>query len=121
MSRRGYYKKRRERLMEKDPHCYWCPRKLKLYPNYPKKMRHQTMPEDYVTIDHLKSRFWGPRRDVGMKERTLVLACPKCNNRRQAEEKQKYIWITRWKSGSFPYPFRWVGKILKNLRKQNQI
>jgi 5-methylcytosine-specific restriction endonuclease McrA len=74
------------------------------------------MPEDYSTIDHLTSAFMGPRNDVCMKAQTLVLACPRCNNARNVEETRKYIWRTRWKSASFPFPLQWIGKILKRYR-----
>ena len=112
MPANGYFRKRRKRLMDKDPYCYWCGKKLTLYPDYPKR-KHQKMPADYPTIDHLKSKYWGPRRDVQMKEKTLVLACPKCNNDRQAKEQKRYLFLTWWKSGGFP---RWLS-FLKIIRK----
>lgn len=79
------------------------------------------MPEDYPTIDHLKSRFFGPREDPKFKAKTLVLACPACNNARCAQELKQHSFRTRWKSGSFPIPFRWVGRLLKWYRKQSLI
>lgn len=54
-----YFRKRRIRLLEKDPNCHWCRRPLKL-PE--KKPTGGTLPDDYPTIDHLKSRFWGKRK-----------------------------------------------------------
>jgi 5-methylcytosine-specific restriction endonuclease McrA len=111
----GYYRKRREKLMRRDPHCHWCQRQLVLYPDYGKN-GFKSMPEDYPTIDHLISAFLGPRNDVRMKMQTLVLACPRCNNARNVAETQKYIWRTRWKSASFPFPLRWLGKTLKKSR-----
>lgn len=101
--------------MEEDPHCHWCRRGLKLYPNYGTN-GFKIMPEDYPTIDHLTSAFMGPRKNVDGKERTLVLACPACNNARNVAETQQHIWRTRWKSASFPFPLRWVGKALKRYR-----
>ncbi len=74
------------------------------------------MPDDYATIDHLTSAFLGPRKDVQMKARTLVLACPRCNNARNVAETHEHIWRTRWKSASFPFPLRWIGKLLKKYR-----
>jgi hypothetical protein len=101
--------------MRRDPRCHWCRRELTLYPGYGKN-GFKVMPEDYPTIDHLTSAFMGPRKDVRMKAQTLVLACPRCNNARNVEEAQKHIWRTRWKSASFPFPLRWIGKILKIYR-----
>jgi 5-methylcytosine-specific restriction endonuclease McrA len=74
------------------------------------------MPDDYPTIDHLISAFMGPRENVDGKVRTLVLACPQCNNARNVAEAKQHIWRTRWKSGSFPSPLRWFGKLLKKYR-----
>lgn len=119
MPQGDYFNRRRKRLMEKDPHCHWCRRPLKLYPNYGKPhTRGMRMPADYPTIDHLKSRLFGPRQEVHMKQKTLVLSCPECNVRRSKEEQQRHIWRTRWKSGTFPFPLQWVGKLLKWYRKQ---
>gem|GEM_PF-2410112 len=115
MPRPGYFRKRRERLLREDPHCYWCRRELKLYPDYGKGGLKAT-PEDYATIDHLTSAFMGPRKDVRMRMRTLVLSCPSCNNARNTKEMKRHPWLVRWKSGSFPSPLRWLGKLLKQHR-----
>lgn len=119
LSDNNYNAKRRIRLMQKDPHCYWCRRELKLYPDY-WKWRHRQMPKDYPTIDHLNSRLLGNRYDPGMKGITLVLSCPDCNNKRSKEEQQTHIWRTRWISGSFPFPLRWFGRMLKWWRKKTR-
>ncbi len=111
----GYFRKRRERLMREDPHCHWCGKALTLYPDYGKH-GFKAMPHDYPTIDHLVSAFMGPRQNVKMNERTLVLACPQCNNARNVAETKRHIWRTRWKSASFPFPLRWVGALLKRYR-----
>ena len=119
MPAHGYFKKRRIMLMEKDPHCHWCRLPLKLYPDYSRKK--QKMPNDFPTIDHIKSRFMGIREDVGMKKRTLVISCPKCNHQiRNNEEMRNHPFRTHWKSGTFPYPFRWFGRLLKFIRKQKR-
>ncbi len=101
--------------MREDPHCHWCRKKLKLYPDYGKN-GFKAIPEDYATIDHLTSAFMGPRKNVNMKTRTLVLACPQCNNARNVSETKQHIWLTRWRSGSFPFPLRWFGALLKKYR-----
>jgi hypothetical protein len=113
----GYYRKRRVRLMREDPHCHWCRRELKLYPDYGKN-GFKVLPEDAATIDHLTSAFMGPRKNGDGKTQALVLACPRCNNARNVAETQRHIWPTRWKSGSFPWPLRWVGKLAKWWRRQ---
>ncbi|HUC01330.1 MAG TPA: hypothetical protein VMA75_00290 [Candidatus Paceibacterota bacterium] len=111
-----YYRKRRERMMRQDPHCHWCRRELKLYPGYGKN-GFKKMPEDYPTIDHLTSAFMGPRKNGDGKTRTLVIACPKCNNARNVAETREHIWRTRWKSAAFPFPLRWLGTLLKKFRR----
>ena len=110
----GYYSRRRVRLMSENPRCHWCKRDLKLYPSVGRKKK---LPQDFATIDHLEYRFFGPRVDPRFKQRTLVLACPECNNERSRQELRKYIWRARWKSGTFPFPFGWLGRILKLYRK----
>ncbi len=101
--------------MQEDPHCHWCRKELRLYPDYGKN-GFKIIPEDYATIDHLTSAFMGPRKNVRMNARTLVLACPRCNNERNVAETQQHLWLTRWKSGSLPFPLRWLGKLLKKYR-----
>ena len=101
--------------MKDDPHCHWCRRTLRSYPDYP-ACSGQRMPDDFPTIDHLNSRLWGARPETKGK-RTLVLSCPGCNNRRNVEEARKYIWITRWKSASFPRYLNWLNRTLRQWRK----
>jgi hypothetical protein len=55
-----------------------------------------------------------------MNARTLVIACPQCNNARNVAEAHKYIWLTRWKSAAFPFPLRWFGVLLKRYRHQKR-
>jgi 5-methylcytosine-specific restriction endonuclease McrA len=111
----GYYRRRRERLMGEDPHCHWCRKALTLCPDY-RSEGFAFMPGDYPTIDHLTSRFMGPRKNGDGKTQVVVLACPRCNNARNLAETKKYIWRTRWKSASFPFPLRWLGRTLKKSR-----
>lgn len=120
-SKNNYFAKRRVRLMEKDPFCYWCRRPLKLYPDYPENYRHKPMPKDYPTIDHLNSRTGLKKRhDPKMKARTLVLSCPDCNNERAKKEMQTNIWVTRWKSASLPKYLNWVNRLLRWYRKNQR-
>ena len=103
--------------MEKDPQCNWCRKKLKMYEDYPSK-KYKKMPDDFPTIDHLKSRLSGKRVDVKMKERTLVLSCPTCNHEvRNKADSKKHRLKVMYKSGAFPKPFRWLGKIIKFFRR----
>lgn len=112
--------------MLNDPFCFWCRRPLTDYPDYfmwhnaryRKKhgIKEDRMPDDYPTIDHLKSKFFGPRPDVNYKQKTLVLACPPCNLARSQEELRKHWLRQHWKSGSFPTPFKWFGYALKAFR-----
>jgi 5-methylcytosine-specific restriction endonuclease McrA len=115
----GYFRKRRNRLMKENPHCHWCGKTLNLYPDYGTN-GFKIMPDDYATIDHLVSRLRGPRKNVSMNARTLVIACPQCNNARNVAEAHQYIWRTRWKSASFPFPLRWFGVLLKRYRHQRR-
>jgi len=108
-----YFTKRRRRLMEKDPHCYWCRKPLKLYAHF----RGGRLPDDYPTIDHLKSKFFGQRPDVFMKEYTLVIACSTCNNARSKKELKENRWRQCWKSASFPKWLWIVGWILRLIRR----
>lgn len=128
----GYYAKRRLRMMEEDPHCHWCGRELKLYLDYPNrkvfeenpveyqrlKAKYPRMPDDYPTIDHLKTSFFGKRPDVYGREKTLVLACLPCNNGREREIHLVNKWRMRWKAGSFPRYLWWLNRLLRYFRGQ---
>lgn len=103
--------------MREDPHCHWCRRPLRLYPDYGKNGL-RAMPEDYPTIDHLTSAFMSPRKNADGKMKTLVIACPHCNNTRSVAETSSHIWRTRWKSASFPFPLRWIGTMLRIFRRR---
>lgn len=109
---------RRINLMAECPFCYWCGRALRLYDKgeVPKKL-----PDDFPTIDHLNTRFKGERPDLNMKEETWVIACPKCNNERSKNELRSNKFRQWWKSGSFPFPFRWFGHLLKKYRKRTKL
>lgn len=80
-----WLKRRRKRLWEADPCCYWCRRPTILL-NVPGGQ----LPENAATIDHLRSKF-DPTRGQPIRGRwdfRYVLACWKCNNERaRIEEK----------------------------------
>lgn len=82
MANSRYMRKRRARLMEKDPHCHWCGVKVIYYP----LKKGETMPNNFATLDHLVSRYYKPRFDPKMKQKTMVLACFKCNMKRCEED-----------------------------------
>ena len=104
-----YYARRRARLMQKNPHCYWC-HCLVIY--YPMK-DHQKFPDNYATIDHLNSHLKGPRPNVFFKKRTLVLACFKCNQKRNmAEQHKNKMWLW-YKADSYPLKWKWARKYIR--------
>lgn len=79
-------RKRRQILFDRDPHCHWCG-VLTVWYSQPTK--HEEMPNNAATLDHLYSRF-NPERitPIDNVERT-VLACLECNRRRSVEEEAK--------------------------------
>ncbi|MEW6610813.1 MAG: hypothetical protein AB1352_04305 [Patescibacteria group bacterium] len=111
-------RRRRRNLMREDPYCHWCRRALRFYPDYPAQPG-KRMPDDFPTIDHLHSRLRG-RRPAVTGQCTLVLSCPACNNRRNVEEARKHIWITRWKSASFPRSLNWLNHALRQWRNMRR-
>lgn len=52
---------------------------------------------------------------------TLVLACPDCNQSRSTQIHKEHRWKARWKAGTFPWPFTFIGRILKWWRRQRQM
>jgi hypothetical protein len=111
----SYYKKRRTRLLEKDPFCYWCRKPLVLI-QLPPNLK-GPIPDNFPTIEHLNSRFLGKRPKADFKTKTLVLACPPCNFERGRLEVAKHPFRQHWKSSSFPPPFEWLGWPLKRYRR----
>jgi hypothetical protein len=97
-SKKNQIARRRWNLWNRDPHCYYCKKKLKW---------------EETTLEHLYSRvkngrFKGEREkrfeDVDV---YTVLSCSDCNHERQAQEiKELPRW--RWwvRSRSFPRFFR---------------
>lgn len=104
----GYFKGRRKRLMDKDPHCYWCGIEVIYYP----LKKHERMPENYATLDHLKSKYNGKRPDVHMKQKTLVLACSKCNLLRCKLETKALKGIRLWHRNQYPRYLFWLKPIV---------
>lgn len=79
----NYFKTRRARLMEKDPHCHWCGCEVFEYDDKNRKK------PDQATIEHLFPRMSPMRALIGDaygRAKTLVLACYKCNNERAKQE-----------------------------------
>lgn len=69
---------RRQRLLEADPHCYWCGREVVEWVFE----SGVAPPLNQATIDHVNSRVRGPRPKIGR----WVLACRECNEGRAREE-----------------------------------
>lgn len=70
-------------LIEKYGVCYWCGREVRDYPHIDGETRNWA---DLATIDHIEPR---PFRDKYMKVEK-VLACHKCNARRNRETLKLY-------------------------------
>jgi hypothetical protein len=73
---------RRLNLMRRHPFCNWCGCSLV----YLKMKPHQTMPDNFATIDHIYSRLMHPDGRPTRGER--VLSCPGCNQGRNREEEK---------------------------------
>lgn len=96
---RNKNKRKRRRLLrlwQADNKCHWCRVETVLF----LLGRYQKMPDNYATIDHLKSRF-DPERQVNpsYEERT-VLACNKCNFKRNLEETKSRPIEELWERSS---------------------
>jgi hypothetical protein len=107
-----YIRKRRQTLLERDPHCYWCGCEVfeAPGPKGPTKNNH-------ATIDHLYSRADGPR--PSNTRNTLVLACFKCNHERGKLQQIHPNKIEAWcLSNAFPQKvkkFRYIILFLYKL------
>lgn len=118
----NYFKRRRERLMQIDPHCHWCGIEV-IYYALPEGKQ---MPDNFATIDHLYSRLNEQRKEKTFAyghEMTLVLACHKCNHERNVEEMQAVPIQMLWdKSDSRPFsqkhPIRFICMKLLGLSIQ---
>jgi hypothetical protein len=75
--------KRRQKMVERFPFCYWCERFLIEYP--PDAFRKGKLPDDFATIDHVYSRMNGTRPLRGV----WVLCCPPCNHMRSKQEERE--------------------------------
>lgn len=94
-------RKRLRHLRERYKNCYYCKCKLNYYP----LKKGEKIPDNYATIEHLNSRLQYPngRPNVFGKERTLVVACWKCNNERGNRENGELSKEEQWdRSGSPP-------------------
>lgn len=95
-------RRRRQRLMEADPRCYWCKRPVVYY----ELKSHEQMPPNFATIDHLYDKYSPERRIIAsLKVASIVtvLACHECNQNR-GDERTKSMpidmrrkWATRQK------------------------
>lgn len=70
--------KRVYKLMAINPHCYWCGCEVVKIKNVSDQQ-----PDNYATLDHLRHKL-DPARGTDSKVST-VLACYKCNQKRNTE------------------------------------
>ena len=76
MSYKRWMTKHKRQLHERYPYCHWCAKRVYLADA---SMQGKCRP-DTATLDHMYSRL-DPRRD-GHRDRSVVLACYECNQRR---------------------------------------
>lgn len=79
-------RKRRLKLWNKDPHCYYCGR-LTVERSKDDQRKPGELPDKQATLEHLRSRLDPTRQEpcIDNNERT-VLACRECNETKAAEE-----------------------------------
>jgi len=80
--------RRLRNLLKQGDRCLWCNCKVVYF--VPK--RHEKLPDNFATIDHLNDKIGGKSRNVGLPSKkigkrhiwcvTTVLACKKCNEDR---------------------------------------
>ena len=108
----NWWKNRRQRLMEIDPHCHWCGVEVVYYP----LKNGEKVPDNYATFDHITSRLNGKRPNVFMKKRTMVLSCYKCNGERASREIASVPKFWLWyKANSYPLRWRWAKRYIQAL------
>jgi 5-methylcytosine-specific restriction endonuclease McrA len=71
-------RRRREKLMAADPHCFYCSILVVYF--FPPPV---VLPDDFATIDHVNSRVRFPARP---REGQLVLCCLRCNREKNNRE-----------------------------------
>lgn len=84
MSATSQFRSQRERMWRNDPRCHWCGCRTVLPPAGAGSHR-KNIPTNEATIDHLDSRL-SPDRGKFNGCYRRVLACLRCNNRRNDEE-----------------------------------
>jgi hypothetical protein len=105
-------RRRRLKLLEKDPHCYWCRRELRELAVYP--IPKGGLPPDAATTDHLNSRiaypdgrprtfiFVASPKEVWFRTPpTTVLSCPRCNLLRAQDEERGIVWTPGCRAGAY--------------------
>lgn len=79
--------RQRERFWLQDPHCHWCGIKTVLKPCHVKGSITQEERNTIATIDHLHPRYHPDRLKPEDGTKRHVLACWKCNNDRDTQER----------------------------------
>lgn len=75
----------RSELMARDPHCYYCKRECREYPELQNSLlkKGTTYPPDMATIEHLYDRLEPEKRyQIYPNNEDKVLACLECNHAR---------------------------------------
>lgn len=88
--------------MSESPFCFYCGRKL----IFEYIRGGGSIPEDFPTIEHMYSKFWGIRPKQGK----VVLACRICNEERSNNDRRNNPIRHRWKCAGFPFwlaPLNW--------------
>lgn len=95
------WKRRRDNLMAADPHCFYCRTEVVYYP----LERHERMPDNFATIDHVNTRLAYPEgRPLNG---DTVLACHRCNSDRNKVELRLMPKEELWRrSGRMPVELR---------------
>ena len=79
--------------------CYYCKCKMVFWDHH---KRHETLPPNYATFEHLDDRY-SPDRGQRFGEYRIVLACSECNNRRAEERTAELSKSELWaRSGRKP-------------------
>ena len=87
-----------ENLYKKDPRCYWCGCKVKMFND--KDKRDES--ERGATLDHIFSKL-NPNRLL-RKKGILVLSCRQCNQDLEVKESSQLTPEELWKrSGRYPH------------------
>src|SRR3990167_1644132 len=98
MSNNKRRRRQRQRLFEQSPFCVYCDVPLILYP----LAKHERAPDNYATLDHVRSRLHPERTAPAYGETRHVLACNKCNRELGAAEEAALPIEEKWRRAGRP-------------------